>query len=151
MRMKSMIALAALGMTLMAVAAPPSMEDWQRVGNTEFRDAIRKVVGTDAVDCGLLDLVVRQQHRSEARKVLACIEDAKRRKVSFKYGTFRIPIDTHVYEVYLQSAAGQAWLFAYDLAPAENEFQMWFVSCQMVDVDVDTLIITGENCEEQTP
>lgn len=151
MRTKMTLLTAGLWGTAVLAATQPSMEDWQRVGNAEFRAAIEKVVGPDPVDCGLVDLVLRQQHRAEARKVLACIEDAKLRKLSFKYGTFRIPIDTHVYEVYVQSASGEAWLFAYDLAPLENEFQMWFVNCKQVDVDAYTLIITGESCEERRP
>jgi hypothetical protein len=145
-------AVAALvSISVAAMAAQSSFEQWHHVGNAEFRDAMQKVVGADPVNCGLLDLVQRQQHRAEARKVLACIADARQRKVSFKYGTFRIPIDTQVYEVYLHSAAGEAWLFAYDLTPAESEFQMWFVKCQQVDVDADTLVITGEDCVEGRP
>jgi hypothetical protein len=150
-RQRIALAAALSCMGALAVTAQPGFEKWERVGNDEFREAMQKVVGANPVDCGLLDLVQRQKHRAEARKVLACIDEAKRRKVSFRYGTFRIPIDTHVYEVYLQSASGESWLAAYDLAPLENEFQMWFVSCKQVDVDPDTLIITGENCEERSP
>lgn len=142
--------------TILAVAPAAAVEgmppDWSQVGNSAFRAAITKLVGSDMVDCGLFSLDgLENPKRSERRRALNCIADARKRGVPFKYGTRRIPIDSFADEVYVGSAAGETWMLIFDVMVVDYTYQMWIQRCESVSIDRKTLIMHGEKCEEREP
>jgi hypothetical protein len=148
-----LFAITAIAATIAPARAQfESRVDWPMLGNASFRATIDKLVGPDAVDCGVYALtVVDKPRRADRRRVSTCIADASRRGVPFKYATRRIPIDSMADEVYLRSTSGEMWVLVFDLMLGDPSIQIWYNKCALVSVDSKTLIIFGEKCEERAP
>ena len=151
--MRRIVTLVALlgGIAPAALAIKLPLLDWADVGNEEFRAAVDKLAGKESIDCGLVLMAGKQPDGAGRRKALACMADAQSRKVAFKFGTSRVPLDSHVTEVYVRTSSGETWQLVFDLMPLENVYQTWIAACDSVEVDPTTLYLSGENCEERTP
>jgi hypothetical protein len=140
-----------LVLLLMASAAVAGAESaclsWDRIGNQPFRLRLDRLAGEHAVDCGYLALT-RKPPRRERRAVLECIAGAQRRGEAFKFATSRMPGDSITDEVYVQTATGQAWMLVYDQMPLDDFAKYWVRSCEAVEVDRATLIISGKGCSD---
>ena len=122
--------------------APYSKEPWPTI----FAEDLRHIAGESFADCGFHDLLNRKPSRAERRDVLACLEGARRAGKSSRFGTFRLPIDSYAWEVYLRTTNGDAWMLVVDQMVDEESAQYWVLKCREVEVDRATLVLRREDC-----
>ena len=138
----------AIASATLAFAADKARVSWDQVGDPALREALHELVGTDAVDCGFVDLRKHKPASTVKSAALKCVADAEHRRVPFKFGVARLPMGSTAYEVYARSTDGQSWLLGHGLRPMDNTLQSSMERCMVVEVSPRTLFISGMDCSQ---
>jgi hypothetical protein len=128
-----------------AAAGAPGGLGWECGGNQGLANAIEKLAGPNAVDCGFHEMIGKTSFRAR-RLAHECVGRALQDHRPFKFATSRIPLDSFVTEVLVRSAEGKLWIIVIDEMIGEQPTQ-WTAVCKHVSVDRRTLYLDrNESC-----
>jgi hypothetical protein len=132
-------------------ASAPHLEShpWKPTAYQGFSESIDRLVGPDAIDCGMYDLLDRKVGGDTRRNGYRCVQIALQKRVPFKYGTHRLPIDSYATEVLARTPDGTLWFIAHDRMiddeTGETQ-QQWNQVCHSAEVNRKMVIIPGDGC-----
>jgi hypothetical protein len=133
-----------------AAEAPPVAHGWQPMGYQGFVESIDALVGPEAVDCGFFRIGGDEVTARVKRQAYQCVQSALKARQPFKFGTFRIPIDSYAHEILARSSRGELWQITYDVMLTDDETgQQWNQICNSVSIDKRTLLVLGTDCVSQ--
>jgi hypothetical protein len=145
MRAAGMLAMA-WGVCAIAVGAEAS-SSWKFMCYQGFVESVDKLVGPDAIDCGLIDQ--QSEKVTEARKLGAvrCVEETLHGVRPFKFGM--VPAGSNVVYLLLRSPAGELWTVRYERSIANKHLHETQINqtCKNVSFDSGALIIQGADCK----
>jgi hypothetical protein len=131
---------------------PPPLTSgaWSPEGYKGFVESIDALVGPNAVNCGYVNLLEVEKGSQARRDAYACVQYVLARGLPFKFGTYRIPIDSHAYEVLARAPDGKLWEITYDQMVDDDESgQQWNRTCRSVRMDRKTLDFIGVDCVQR--
>lgn len=142
------LAVVAIAVAMTASSADKRAIPWERVADAPLRAELDRLVGSDAIDCGVVDIRKRKAADLVKQQSLDCIADAQQRGMPFKFGIVRLPLGRVAYEVYARTRNGQSWLLSHGQNPSEEVASSWMERCQFIEVSTRTLLISGMDCSE---
>lgn len=137
-------------LAMAAAAATPGEDGWPNAGYPGFDRSIDALVGPTAIDCGFIALRTDKIDTKARQAAYACVQQAMRDKVPFKFGTFRVPIDSFTTEVVARGPDGTLWFVVFDVMPGGDAPQQWNMVCKTVKLDPSSLVLDSRDCKPKS-
>jgi hypothetical protein len=137
-------------MCMAGMASAEEFRGWAEIANWDLVNPLHSILGRKHLDCGVMDLD-HLPTELEREVAWACVDDAVKRKVAFKYATVEGEYQTRVQTVFAQARGGAQWRLRHAYDASKNRYPTSVQLCKSVRVDRDTLRVAGSGCAAGHP
>jgi hypothetical protein len=126
--------------------APPRPDSWASAKAPNLVELVNKLAGPEAIDCGFINQLGEEESHAGWRAAMRCASAALEHGEPFKFGTYRIPMDSYTHEIVVRGADGQLWFLVLDVMLDGDAPQFWQERCTSVTPDAASFTFLASGC-----